>query len=615
MSPEQCQAVPLDARSDVYSMGATFHALLTGRSPYHGRTALQMMMAHVTTDFPDPRQTAPNIPEPCVAIIRKAAAKEPHDRYQTAGELLADLEALLAGRRVTASSESIPLWAGRSIEVEAIPVAATAALSVTGPAPGLIPHMPTMRSRPVVRPAAPVGPSPVVWGAGGAVAAAVVLGLVVWAFSGRADDAKPPRDKDASVKREPPRPVPPPDDTPPTYVPPVNPPDPGPEPKSNPVAEEYARLIRTAQEASDPAALGRAVADLRAFAARYAGSTHDAFAVNARAEAERLDRPVGDPMPGPGPGPGPFRGPAGRGIVSHVLAVEAGEFRNWLADCRRQHLVPVHIHVIVRDGRPLYSAVAWDAPESQEWDCEPDLSSADFAKRISEEGRNGVRTLAVCGWTLGKIEHFTHARMHGTDFPDGASALFCGPVNDVREQMLMHERTRAHLAMVSGYRGFDGTARMVVQMRRDLLPITSAMVGSVAGAEPSRWSAHLGGLREGRFRPEMITLADGPAGSAFHAVMIDEQPDARWAFKADLTADGVVGESRTQSEAGLRLRSVAAYDREGRRLFACLWMQESVLPPWPPPRGGGGPGGPPPGGGPGAPVGGPGGMRFFDGPQ
>jgi serine/threonine protein kinase len=610
MSPEQCQAVQLDARSDVYSMGATFHALLTGRSPYHGRTALQMMMAHVTTDFPDPRETAPSIPEPCVAIIRKAAAKEPPDRYQTAGELLADLEALLAGRRVTASSETIPLWAGRSIEVEPIPMAATAALSVPSPAPGLVPHM---RTRPMVRRGASAGPSPVIWGAGGAAAAAVVLGLAVWAFSGRADDPKPPRDKDASVRREPPPPVRPPDDAPQTYVPPVNLPDPGPEPKANPVAEEYARLIRTAQDAPDPAALARAVAELRAFAARHAGSTHDAFAANARAEAERLDRPAGDPMPGPGPGPRPGPGPAGRGVVSHVLAVEADEFRKWLADNRRRHLLPVHVHVLVRDGRPLYSAVAWDAPESQEWDCEPDLSSADFANRASEEGRNGDRTVAVCGWTVGKIEHFTHARMLGTEFPAGSSVLLFGAADAVREQMLMQERTRAHLAMISGYRGFDGAARMVMLMRRDRERITSTMVGSAPGAEPSRWSAHFGSLEAGRFRPEMFTLADGPAGPAFHAVMTDDQPDARWAFKADLTAEDVVRESRTQSESGLRLRSVAAYEREGRQLFACLWLQQFLRPPWPPPRGG--PGGPPPGGGPGAPVGGPGGMRFFDGPQ
>ena len=97
MSPEQCDAKPVDARSDIYSLGATYYSLLSGRSPYEDYdSVLQVMFGHCQGDIPDPRTADPSIPMACAAIVARAMAKSPADRYQTAGEMLADLEAVAA---------------------------------------------------------------------------------------------------------------------------------------------------------------------------------------------------------------------------------------------------------------------------------------------------------------------------------------------------------------------------------------------------------------------------------------------------------------------------------------------------------------------------------------
>jgi urea transport system substrate-binding protein len=98
MSPEQCQSEPVDARADIYALGATYYALLTGRGPYAESTTMPMVMfAHCYRPVPDPREVLPGIPEACAAIVRRAMAKDPSCRYQSAEELLADLEAVLSG--------------------------------------------------------------------------------------------------------------------------------------------------------------------------------------------------------------------------------------------------------------------------------------------------------------------------------------------------------------------------------------------------------------------------------------------------------------------------------------------------------------------------------------
>jgi urea transport system substrate-binding protein len=112
MSPEQCQAKPVDARSDIYSLGATYYSLLTGKFPFHDTgSVVQVMFAHCNSALPDPREIRKNIPAACVAIIERAMAKEPSQRYQSMEEMQADLESVLAalsGAGIQLPSRSSP---------------------------------------------------------------------------------------------------------------------------------------------------------------------------------------------------------------------------------------------------------------------------------------------------------------------------------------------------------------------------------------------------------------------------------------------------------------------------------------------------------------------------
>ena len=96
MSPEQCRCDELDERSDVYAVGATYYAMLTGQPPFPAETPVQVMFAHCSRVAPNPREVEPSIPESCSAIVRRALAKERSERFASATEMAAALEAALA---------------------------------------------------------------------------------------------------------------------------------------------------------------------------------------------------------------------------------------------------------------------------------------------------------------------------------------------------------------------------------------------------------------------------------------------------------------------------------------------------------------------------------------
>ena len=97
MSPEQCEAKAVDHRSDVYSLGATYYSLLTGKKPYHDtENVSQVMFKHCFGPTPDPRSVNPAVPEACARIVARAMAKTPADRYQSTAEMLNDLQVVAA---------------------------------------------------------------------------------------------------------------------------------------------------------------------------------------------------------------------------------------------------------------------------------------------------------------------------------------------------------------------------------------------------------------------------------------------------------------------------------------------------------------------------------------
>jgi eukaryotic-like serine/threonine-protein kinase len=84
MSPEQIKAFPVDARSDIYSVGVTLYEIVTGRRPLQGDSLFSIMAAHLQQVPAPPIQLAPHIPAELSSIIERSLQKSPDDRFQTA---------------------------------------------------------------------------------------------------------------------------------------------------------------------------------------------------------------------------------------------------------------------------------------------------------------------------------------------------------------------------------------------------------------------------------------------------------------------------------------------------------------------------------------------------
>jgi serine/threonine-protein kinase len=126
MSPEQCQAKPLDGRTDIYSLAYSLYEALAGRRPFPGRTHYEAMNAHLHTKVPRLNEEGqpPVVPEGLEAAILKALSKAPNDRFSTADEFRDALVATVpsASSLVRGTPQRAPLQLQQA--------------TLSGPAPG-----------------------------------------------------------------------------------------------------------------------------------------------------------------------------------------------------------------------------------------------------------------------------------------------------------------------------------------------------------------------------------------------------------------------------------------------------------------------------------------------
>jgi len=98
IAPEQVVGNPdIDFRADIYSLGATFYEMLTGRPPFTGRTPQQIMQKHVKAPLVPPDHVNPDLSSGASEVVELMMSKRPEDRYRSTDDLLVDLRLVAAG--------------------------------------------------------------------------------------------------------------------------------------------------------------------------------------------------------------------------------------------------------------------------------------------------------------------------------------------------------------------------------------------------------------------------------------------------------------------------------------------------------------------------------------
>ena len=110
MSPEQAQGLPLDGRSDIFSLGIMLFELCTGKRLFRGASEMETLRMIVEGEYPRPRALNPNLQPRLEQIILRSLEKDPARRYQSARDMQADLEDYIRENQLKVSPLSLAAW-------------------------------------------------------------------------------------------------------------------------------------------------------------------------------------------------------------------------------------------------------------------------------------------------------------------------------------------------------------------------------------------------------------------------------------------------------------------------------------------------------------------------
>ena len=131
LSPEQALGEVADLRSDIYSTGCLLYEVLTGKPPFTGDTPVSIAYQHVSGVLVTPSSLVPDLPAGIDTLLTVALAKNPDDRYQSAGLMLDDLYKIKTGEVVTTKIANAPV-SRRKVLLGMISAIAAVGLLVTG---------------------------------------------------------------------------------------------------------------------------------------------------------------------------------------------------------------------------------------------------------------------------------------------------------------------------------------------------------------------------------------------------------------------------------------------------------------------------------------------------
>jgi serine/threonine-protein kinase len=183
LAPEQIEGASVDGRTDIYSLGCLLYECLTGATPFARGSRLAVAWAHLEEEPPRASERRPQLPQAIDAVVGKAMAKEPADRYTTCAALIAAAEEALGLRRPPAllRRRSTVIAAGATLVVLAGVVAAALVLRGTGTGAGGAP--PTVKANTLVHLDPATNAVSAVTSVGQRPDATAVSGRSVWVYN------------------------------------------------------------------------------------------------------------------------------------------------------------------------------------------------------------------------------------------------------------------------------------------------------------------------------------------------------------------------------------------------------------------------------------------------